>query len=456
MSTQAAIYVRISDDREGAGLGVERQEKDCRAVADRLGWTVTEVYTDNDLSAYNRRKPRPGYLRLLTDIRAGHRDGLIAWHNDRLHRSARELEDFIDIVQAAGIDIQTVKAGKYDLSTPTGRMQARIAGAVAQHESEHKAERNRAKARELADAGRIGNGGPQPFGYQSDRLTVDPVEAAVVQDVYADVLAGKALRSIARDLQQRGIKTTTGREWTVQALRYTLLRARNMGWREHHGRLAAPAVWEPIVSRETWEQAKTILTSPDRPNVGRPMYARRYLLAGFLRCGLCGSKLVPSRNADLQRFACRPEPGTPRCGKILIRYEPLEAFVVEAVLRRSETVIPDEAPDPTDSLRAQVGQLEARLEALGDAFADDGGDLLEFRRAGQRLRERIADLRRQINEHATVTRRRQPGGIREQWDGYDLDQRRGAVAELLERVEVGPGKVGLNRFDPDRLTLVWR
>ena len=34
----AAIYVRISQDRGGAGLGVQRQREDCEALCDRLGW----------------------------------------------------------------------------------------------------------------------------------------------------------------------------------------------------------------------------------------------------------------------------------------------------------------------------------------------------------------------------------------------------------------------------------
>jgi site-specific DNA recombinase len=45
------IYCRISRDRVGAGLGVERQEEDCRDLANRLRWDVVDVYTDNDLSA---------------------------------------------------------------------------------------------------------------------------------------------------------------------------------------------------------------------------------------------------------------------------------------------------------------------------------------------------------------------------------------------------------------------
>ena len=51
---RAAIYVRISQDRAGAGLGIARQEDDCRALCERKGWQVAGIYADNDVSAYSR------------------------------------------------------------------------------------------------------------------------------------------------------------------------------------------------------------------------------------------------------------------------------------------------------------------------------------------------------------------------------------------------------------------
>jgi site-specific DNA recombinase len=65
-----ALYCRISRDREGAGLGVERQEADCRALADRLGWEVAGICVDNDVSAYSGA-PRPQYRAMLDAVRAG-------------------------------------------------------------------------------------------------------------------------------------------------------------------------------------------------------------------------------------------------------------------------------------------------------------------------------------------------------------------------------------------------
>jgi site-specific DNA recombinase len=96
------IYVRTSDDsREGAGLGVKRQEKDVRAMIPRIDpeGAVVEVYVDNDLSAYSG-KPRKEYVRMCGDVITGRITAIGAWHSDRLHRpDLRELEDFIDLIE---------------------------------------------------------------------------------------------------------------------------------------------------------------------------------------------------------------------------------------------------------------------------------------------------------------------------------------------------------------------
>src|SRR5690606_22118105 len=111
-------------------------------------------------------KPRPGYLALLDAVRAGTVDAVVAWAPDRLHRSPRELEDFIDLIERTGLALQTVQSGEWNLSTSDGRMAARVVGAVARAESERKSERLKAKARQLAKAGKLPGGGSRPFGWE--------------------------------------------------------------------------------------------------------------------------------------------------------------------------------------------------------------------------------------------------------------------------------------------------
>ncbi|HSH21215.1 MAG TPA: recombinase family protein [Candidatus Caenarcaniphilales bacterium] len=100
---RAGIYTRISSDSNGQRAGVERQRADCDAHCVARGWEVAEVFCDNDVSAYSGR-PRRAYERMLAAVRARAIDAIVTWHNDRLHRSPKELEAFIDLVERCGND----------------------------------------------------------------------------------------------------------------------------------------------------------------------------------------------------------------------------------------------------------------------------------------------------------------------------------------------------------------
>ncbi|MFD1274810.1 recombinase family protein [Streptomyces kaempferi] len=164
------IYARISEDREGAHLATERQTDDCRDLAEQLStpqveYRVVRVFEDNDLSAYSG-KPRPDYLEMLAALRNGEGDCVLAWHTDRLHRSPVELEEYIDVCAPADIDTRTVKAGQLDLTTATGRWQARQLGAMARFEVERQIERQKRAREQKASHGEYA-GGPRPFGYEA-------------------------------------------------------------------------------------------------------------------------------------------------------------------------------------------------------------------------------------------------------------------------------------------------
>ena len=194
---RAAIYTRISEDTEGEGLGVARQEGDCRELCQRKGWSVSEpIYEDNDKSAFSG-KPRPEYLRLVDDIKNRQVDVIVAWHPDRLHRSPREPEDFVDL-NLTGVSVTTCRAGDWDLSTPDGRMTARILGSIARRESEHKSVRITAKHQQLAEKGNwVAAGGRRPFGYNRVAKTeahragikINPGEAKLIKEAAKEVLS---------------------------------------------------------------------------------------------------------------------------------------------------------------------------------------------------------------------------------------------------------------------------
>ena len=219
----AAIYVRISQDRGGAGLGVERQEQESRALAQRLGWSVVKVYCDDDISAFTGKR-RPAYENMLADLEAGKITAVIAWHPDRLHRRIMELERYIGLCEKHHVENQTVTAGIWDLSTPSGRMVARTLGNAAAYESEHKSERLKsARIQQAKNGGH--HGGQRCYGYAKDGLTIVPGEAAEIQAAATAIAGGASLRAVVRDMNTRRVPTTTGKVggWTSQQLRQTLM-----------------------------------------------------------------------------------------------------------------------------------------------------------------------------------------------------------------------------------------
>jgi site-specific DNA recombinase len=452
--TRAAIYCRISDDREGSGLGVARQEDDCRALCERRGIDVVETLVDNDLSAYSG-KPRPGYRRLVDMVKAGAVNTIVVWHNDRLTRSPRELEDLVDLVDATGIMIATVTAGDYDLSTPTGRMVARIVGATARQESEHKSERNRRKARELAEAGKLTGGGTRPFGYDDDRVTIRDDEADLIREATARVLGGESLRSVLRDWHGRGIVTPTGKRWQSSSLRRMLQAARISGRKEHQDVIVGPAVWPGIITPAQSDRLRAVLS------VTRTRRApRRYLLTGLAVCGRCGTKLVARPRQDQTRcYVCPgvPEPG---CGKIRILAGPLEELIADTVIAALDTpqlantlkTSKSAAGDGLTALRTQEDELArmwARRELTKEAWQSANGELAK----------QLDEMRGELDEearHRVAADLTADGALAQRWPDLGFDQQRLILETVIDTVTVGPGRKGYNRFDPARIEIAWK
>ncbi len=460
---RAAIYCRISRDRIGAGLGVERQETDCRRLAERLGLAVVTVLVDNDISAYSG-KARPGYRQLLDMISAGELDAVIAWHGDRLHRSVSELEGYITACEQRDVPTYTATAGELDLTTATGRMHARIAGAVARHEVEHSIERQRSAKLQRANEGKWG-GGRRPFGYESDGVTVRPQEARVVAEATDVILLGGSLRAQAASLNAAGVLTSTGRAWTPTELRKVLIRPRNAGLREHRGAIIGKATWPALVPEEKWRAIASLLTDPARRTTTSG--ARRWLLSGLATCEVCGSPLIVSTMATTQAsvpsYVCR-------AAKHVVRNAAeLEDYVSAVVIERLKLPDAINLLRPTipgidiAALTAEETNLQQRLDALADNLDLDERMLA---RRSQKLRERLDDIAElkamagRGNVLSGIADSPDPGAA---WERLDLDRRR-AVIDVLIRIVVKRSrkgrpagwKPGRSYFDPTSIDIEWK
>lgn len=397
MTQRAAIYCRISRDRVGAGLGVERQEKECRELAQRLGADATTVLVDNDLSAYSGKR-RPNYERLLDAITAGGVDVVICWHPDRLHRSPVELERYID---ACGqVPTHSVKAGELDLATATGRMTARIVGAVARHESEQKSERIKSQRTQAAANGEV-NGGIRRFGYEANGITVRMGEAELIADGTRQILAGESIAAVARAWNAAGIATTRGNRWTPVTARQVLLRPRNAGLREHRGSIVGAAKWPAIVPEEQWRACVAVLTDPARRWQGS--LSLRWQGSGLYLCGRCGDGTIMRSSVQQTRLAGRGNVATYRCrvgNHNMVLAQPVDEYVNEVAVR----VLREHGPDlltvdrtgEVKALREDALALQQRIDALADDLDINEHTLARRDRA---LRDKLAEVETKLADH---------------------------------------------------------
>ncbi|MGH3319484.1 MAG: recombinase family protein [Streptosporangiaceae bacterium] len=456
----ALVYCRISRDREGAGLGVQRQRQDCEELAHRLGWTVVGTHTDNDLSAYSG-KPRPGYRALLDDLEAGRATAVLVWHTDRLHRSPAELEHYIGVCEPRGVVTHTVKAGPLDLATPSGRMVARQLGAVARFEVEHKSDRQQ-RAREQAVAEGRWVGGRRPFGYEADGVTVRPDEAAEVIRATHDVLAGVSLHAIARDLGARDVRTSTGRPWRREELRRMLMRPRNAGRIIHRGVVqdSVTACWPPLVSAEGHAEVVRVLSEPARrTSDGNGV---RWLGSGLYRCGVCASTgtvetLRASATGGKTRYRtyrCKSNRHLARAAEAIDGH--VSAVIIERLSRPDASDLltaPGQSVDVA-ALHADATAVRGRLAELGELYGDGAIDVAQLRSGTTRLRARLDAIESELAAAARVN----PlvgivdaGDVGATWEALDIGRKR-AVLDVLMVVTVLPSRRGRHPgggyFDP--------
>jgi DNA invertase Pin-like site-specific DNA recombinase/Zn-finger nucleic acid-binding protein len=473
MPKRAGVYCRLSYAPDGSVEKVERQEADCRQLAQRLGWPVSEahIYPDNSRSAWQRNRNRPQWDRMLKAVDRGEIDAIIVYHGDRLIRQPHDLEMLISIADSKGVRIAS-PSGTRDLDNADDRFILRIEAAQACRESDNISRRVRRTMKARRERGLTQAGGNRPFGYgvqtgtrtKVDRETGEMIEVPVydtTQQVLQEakylaeagdrLLAGQSQAGVVRWLGEESVVTTEGNPFTVKSLRNLMLAPRNAGLIEHEGQLHE-AAWEEIFSRETWEDIKRIYASSaeEHPYQGRQ---RKYLLSGAqgAECVMCRvpvrTKPTGGRNRKSSRiYYC------PKCRGVGRNVELLDAYVEGRTVQllndarfSAEIHRDDDQPDigkEITKLERRKKEVREQLENLADHPDVDAALAMTSLASFDR---KIDGLRNQLVLSARRRRLARMVGItREHWEAEPIDIRSATVRDLWRVVlkptaQRGPG-----------------
>ncbi|OZB83613.1 recombinase family protein [Microbacterium sp. 13-71-7] len=376
--TAAAIYTRISRDAEGDKVGVQRQEKDCRDLADRLGLNVVGVYTDNDIGASTRtgNKPRPRYQEMLSAIRDGLIGTVIAYSNSRLTRRPLEWIELISLAESGALEIKTVVSGSHDLTTADGRAVALTVAAWDAAEADRISERQKASFHHRALKGEPKLQRQRPFGWKADGVTLEPEEAARIRSAVEELIQGATITAVARRWEEEGVLTAAGgSKWEHSVLKKVLVGWRTAGVRTYHREplfdlegQPVRGTWEPIITLEERRQALRALQVHARVKKRQGTWP----LAGLLRCGSCAKPLygqTPSGTRPRAIYACKK--GHVGISAGLLEQHAIERMFTEVYKRESEGYFSkqsDRSPEPNPEDLKRIDEITDQISELMEGY----------------------------------------------------------------------------------------
>lgn len=427
-----AIYCRVSTDtQEKDGTSLDTQERDCRAFVERLGGTVVTCVRE---AASGYSLGRPGLTELRQTLREGGIDVFLCHAVDRLARQQNHMGVLFDEIQAAGVRLEFVLE-QFE-NTAMGRFILSARAFIAEVEREKIVERTTRGKLLRAQQGQLVQGtGRGLYGYVlsargrggDGRRRIHAAQAAVVARIFHEFVAGRSVHAISQGLNADGIETLQGWETTVDGRRlrqitwYPLTVRRILQNESYTGRTTyrrttitmvtdartgkrqrkvvdqpetewvdVPGATPAIISRELWEQAQQVFsTPPHRQRTGERLYP--YPLSGHARCVGCqgtltGSTLSGGTGRQRSRYyGCRnrnlPDRSA-RCPSRYVRAETLERRLVAGLSR----VLADPA---------EIVSAYNYLNAHGTDV--DSGAL-------ERARARVASAEQQVRQLARLAR----------------------------------------------------
>jgi site-specific DNA recombinase len=361
---KVAIYARYSSDNQ-RDASIADQLRICREFAARQGWAVIQEFTDHAISGATLL--RSGFQALMRDALNRRFDVVLAESLDRFSRDQEDTAGLFKRLTFAGVNIVTLAEG--DITHLhigfKGTMNALFLKDLA--DKTHRGMRGRVEGGKSA--------GGLCYGYRvvkslsggivtTGEREIEPTEAAIVERVFREFVAGIAPKAIAKRLNQDGIAGPFGGSWSpstihgnskrgtgilnnelyIGRLIWNRLRyVKNPDTGKRISRLNPEADWIAkeipslrIVSDELWNAAKDRQSATRRTitRAGNIGFARRpqYLFSGLSKCGICGAGFIMAGRNRLACFGAR-EKGT--CdNRLTIRRDEVEARVLKALQKK--------------------------------------------------------------------------------------------------------------------------
>ena len=314
--TPAALYARVSSERQDVDLSVSAQLRALRDYADKNGYLISREYVDEAESG--RVADRPEFRKMIDEGSKPDApfDVILVWKFSRFTRKREHAVAFKSMLRRKGVKVVSITEHADD--TPTGKLMEAIIESVDEFYSENLAQDVMRGMREAASRG-FWVASTAPYGYvrvhvqdgpkKRPKLELDPARASVVRRMFRMAESGRSVLDITKTLNDEGVATATGKSWTKTMVHYVLTNETYTGtlvWGTNASDGAPPVrvenAFPAIVSKREFRRVGQLMKSKAPRKTHPRRAASSYLLSGLVKCRRCRTALT-GQEAKSGKFA---------------------------------------------------------------------------------------------------------------------------------------------------------
>ena len=317
----AALYARVSSDRQDVDLSVAGQLRALRDYAEKNGYGVVREYVDEAESG--RDSDRPEFNKMIDEAKSPKAafQEILVWKFSRFSRKREHAVAYKAMLRRRGVRVVSITEHADD--SPSGKLLEAIIESLDEFYSENLATEVRRGMREAASRG-FWVGSRTPYGYKRvmvqdvtkkrPKLEPDKAAAPVVKRIFELADAGRGMLDITRVLNDEGIASATGKRWSKPAVHNILTNEVYTGtlvWGAKAKDEAAPVrvekAFPAIVSKAQFRRVNSLMRSR-APRITHPRrVGSSFMLSGLIKCKTCDTLLSGqfARRGQYAYYVCK-------------------------------------------------------------------------------------------------------------------------------------------------------
>jgi len=399
---KAAIYARVSSEKQDVDLSISAQMRALRDYASRNGYEVIKEFMDQAESG--RTSARPAFREMIAMARRQSKpfDTILVYKYSRFARNREDSIVFKTLLKKVGVRVISITEPADE--TASGKLFEAMIECFDEFYSSNLGEEVTRGMRESAMRGFYVKSFA-PYGYRKVRvndggrertkLEPEPHQAQIVSRIFGGILQGKGLTEIVKELNNEGIAGPRGRGWIKTTLHQLVTNEVYTGtlvWSKTSTKKLEPVrfenAWPAVADKDTFNRAQQLLRERAPVSLHPKRASSHFLLSGIAKCGYCGKALIghDAKSGKFSYYVCGTlaKRGAGSCPSLYLNSHKFEGIVInkikDHILTRKNLVelvrivneeldtLSIEHKEHLQSIDDEINELNLRLDRLYDVL----------------------------------------------------------------------------------------